>query len=177
MLETKSIADLAFTETPRKRKRETVHAPPPPTPQQPLERDAQVRQDAAAAVAASESCFTNAAFSSTPKKLIGRRRLAKENSNPFPGLEVKSIADLAEKQQQQQLEQVQQVQLPTNPFEVLRQPPKKKKREQHPACFENPGLNLELPEKQFNPYEVRGFLGISQKFKGLVFRSAFGLSY
>ncbi|KAH8235921.1 hypothetical protein KR032_010906 [Drosophila birchii] len=156
MLETKSIADLVFTETPRKRKRETAvhgYAPPPPTQQQPPEKGIQVRQDAAVAVAASESCFTNAAFSSTPKKLIGRRRLAKENSNPFPGLEVKSIADLAEKQQQQQ--QQQQVQLPTNPFEVLRQPPKKKKREQQPACFENPGLNLELPEKQFNPYEVR----------------------
>ncbi|XP_020808460.1 calponin homology domain-containing protein DDB_G0272472 [Drosophila serrata] len=151
MLETKSIADLVFTETPRKRKRETA-APPPPTQQQPPERGIQVRQDAAAAVVASESCFTNAAFSSTPKKLIGRRRLAKENSNPFPGLEVKSIADLAEKQEQRQ--QQQQVQLPTNPFEVLRQPPKKKKREQQPACFENPGLNLELPEKQFNPYEV-----------------------
>nr|5YI7_B Chain B, Pon peptide from Partner of numb [Drosophila melanogaster]5YI7_D Chain D, Pon peptide from Partner of numb [Drosophila melanogaster] len=34
-----------------------------------------------------------------------------------------------------------QQKLPTNPFEVLRQPPKKKKREH--ACFENPGLNLE----------------------------------
>ncbi|XP_037725146.1 trichohyalin [Drosophila subpulchrella] len=152
MLETKSIAALAFTETPRKRKRETLsgNAAPPPNPQQqPLGKDAQVShihaQDAAVA-SATESCFTNAAFSSTPKKLmIGRRRLAKENSNPhpnpFPGLEVKSIADLAQKQ------------LPTNPFEVLRQPPKKKKREQL-ACFENPGLNLELPEKQFNPYEV-----------------------
>ncbi|KAH8314189.1 hypothetical protein KR067_012526 [Drosophila pandora] len=157
MLETKSIAALTFTETPRKRKRETGHhhhvappplAPPPLTAQlqdQPPERqrDAQVRQDAA--VAATESCFTNAAFSSTPKKLIGRRRLAKENAqpNPFPGLEVKSIAALAEKQHQP---------VSTNPFEVLRQPSKKKKREH--ACFENPGLNLELPEKQFNPYEV-----------------------
>ncbi|KAH8315960.1 hypothetical protein KR074_009369 [Drosophila pseudoananassae] len=150
MLETKSIAALAFTETPRKRKRETGHhhtappplAPPPLTAQ--LQDQPPERQDAA--VAATESCFTNAAFSSTPKKLIGRRRLAKENAqpNPFPGLEVKSIAALAERQQQQQL--------PTNPFEVLRQPSKKKKREH--ACFENPGLNLELPEKQFNPYEV-----------------------
>ncbi|EDW53154.1 protein MLP1 [Drosophila sechellia] len=154
MLETKSIAALAFTETPRKRKRETLykHADPPPNPQQqPPEKDAQD-----AAVASTESCFTNAAFSSTPKKLmVARRRLAKENSqpNPFPGLEVKSIADLAQKQQHQQHHQQQQQQkLPTNPFEVLRQPPKKKKREH--ACFENPGLNLELPEKQFNPYEV-----------------------
>lgn len=156
MLETKSIAALAFTETPRKRKRETLYknaAPPPNPQQQPPEKDAQD-----AAVASTESCFTNAAFSSTPKKLmVARRRLAKENSqpNPFPGLEVKSIADLAQKQQHQQHHQQQQQQqqkLPTNPFEVLRQPPKKKKREH--ACFENPGLNLELPEKQFNPYEV-----------------------
>ncbi|XP_033171039.1 protein MLP1 [Drosophila mauritiana] len=151
MLETKSIAALAFTETPRKRKRETLYknaAPPPNPQQQPPEKDAQD-----AAVASTESCFTNAAFSSTPKKLmVARRRLAKENSQPnlFPGLEVKSIADLAQKQQHHQ--QQQQQKLPTNPFEVLRQPPKKKKREH--ACFENPGLNLELPEKQFNPYEV-----------------------
>lgn len=147
---------MAFTETPRKRKRETLYknaAPPPNPQQQPPEKDAQD-----AAVASTESCFTNAAFSSTPKKLmVARRRLAKENSqpNPFPGLEVKSIADLAQKQQHQQHHQQQQQQqqkLPTNPFEVLRQPPKKKKREH--ACFENPGLNLELPEKQFNPYEV-----------------------
>ncbi|XP_039500093.1 E3 ubiquitin-protein ligase BRE1A [Drosophila santomea] len=144
MLETKSIAALAFEETPRKRKRETLYknAPPPPNAQQqPPEKDAQD----AAVVASTESCFTNAAFSSTPKKLmVARRRLAKENShiNPFPGLEVKSIADLAQQQQP----------MSTNPFEVLRQPPKKKKREH--ACFENPGLNLELPEKQFNPYEV-----------------------
>ncbi|XP_016980185.1 trichohyalin [Drosophila rhopaloa] len=142
MLETKSIAELAFTdrETPRKRKREI---PPPPAPL-PLEKDA--RQDAAATSSESESCFTNAAFSSTPKKLIGRRRLAKENSNPFPGFEVKSIADLAQKQQPQ-------LPLSTNPFEVLRGQPSKKKKREH-ACFENPGLNLELPEKQFNPYEV-----------------------
>ncbi|XP_017038927.1 trichohyalin [Drosophila ficusphila] len=161
MLETKSIAALHFSETPRKRKRETPNrnAAPPPNlqqqqqqqQQQPLEKDAKVRQDAA--VNPAESCFTNAAFSSTPKKLIGRRRLAKENSNPFPGLEVKSISDLAvEQQKQQQQQQPQQQTLPVNPFEVLRQPPKKKKREH--ACFENPGLNLELPEKQFNPYEV-----------------------
>ncbi|KAH8421498.1 hypothetical protein KR009_009862 [Drosophila setifemur] len=163
MLETKSIAALAFAETPRKRKRETQHSsnhnnnaasPPPPQPQQqlqPLEKDARMSQKDAAV--ASKSCFTNAAFSSTPKKLLGRRRLAKENSNPFPGLEVKSIAALAEKQQRQrEREQEQDQPLPTNPFEVLRHPCKKKKREH--GCFENPGLNLELPEKQFNPYEV-----------------------
>ncbi|KAH8306869.1 hypothetical protein KR018_009931 [Drosophila ironensis] len=175
MLETKSIAALAFSETPRKRKRVAASGnhqrgfPSPPTQQQqqqqqPLtagKRDGQVRPEAAAA----ESCFTNAAFSSTPKKLTGRRRLAKENAphpqaeplaHPFPGLEVKSIAALNRPQQsreQQEQEEEQEQQLPINPFEVLRQPPKRKKREH--ACFENPGLNLELPEKQFNPYEVR----------------------
>lgn len=146
MLETKSIAALAFNETPRKRKRETGFMPP------------LKNEDAAAAVvvASTASCFTNAAFSSTPKKLIGRRRMpnkASENINPFgahPGLEIKSIADLATVQKQQPEKQEKQV--PTNPFEVVRQPSKKKKREH--ACFENPGLNLELPERQFNPYEV-----------------------
>ncbi|EDW06148.1 uncharacterized protein LOC6585678 [Drosophila mojavensis] len=150
MLETKSIAALAFNETPRKRKRETNCAA------------ATLKSEGAAAAAAAapgvtgnaSSCFTNAAFSSTPKKLIGRRRLVKENEqpNPFaahPGLEIKSIADLAAVQQQQK---EQQGQLSLNPFEVVRQPSKKTKRAH--ACFENPALNLELPERQFNPYEV-----------------------
>ncbi|KAL7744647.1 hypothetical protein ACLKA6_017153 [Drosophila palustris] len=153
MLETKSIAALAFNETPRKRKRETGFV------SQPLKNEdaAAAAADAAAAVGVTASCFTNAAFSSTPKKLIGRRRLAKEseNTNPFanhPGLEIKSIADLATVHKQQQQQQ-QQKQSTTNPFEVVRHPSKKKKKSEH-ACFENPGLNLELPERQFNPYEV-----------------------
>ncbi|XP_041447880.1 lateral signaling target protein 2 homolog [Drosophila obscura] len=159
MLETKSISALAFTETPRKRKRETGGCVPLPLPLP--HPAAAAAQEAAAAV--TESCFTNAAFSSTPKKLIGRRRLAKENSNPFPCLEFKSIADLA---QQQQKEQQQQQQPPNNPFEVVRHPCKKKKREI--ACFENPGLNLELPEKQFNPYEVIRCIATPNKKKGFV---------
>ncbi|XP_026848950.1 uncharacterized protein LOC6604150 [Drosophila persimilis] len=175
MLETKSISALAFTETPRKRKRETGGCVPLPQPQQqqqqPLTSDAKVQQEAAAAV--TTSCFTNAAFSSTPKKLIGRRRLAKENSNPFPSLEFKSIADLAQQQHQQhQQHQKEQQQAPTNPFEVVRHPCKKKKREI--ACFENPGLNLELPEKPFNPYEVircvatpnKGFVNAALNVRG-----------
>lgn len=144
MLETKSIAALAAfnNETPRKRKRETGLNPNPPL--KPIEA-------AATNAVGTASCFTNAAFSSTPKRLIGRRRISKEteNLNPFnghPGLEIKSIADLAGDQEKQP------PQLPLNPFEVVRQPSKKKKREH--ACFENPGLNLELPERQFNPYEV-----------------------
>ncbi|KAI8035474.1 hypothetical protein M5D96_011697 [Drosophila gunungcola] len=135
MLETKSIAELAFVdrETPRKRKRET---PPPPLPLA-LEKDA--RQDAAVQFHTQEA-------NRSPS-------LAKENSNPFPGFEVKSIADLAQKKQQPKPQQQQQQPLSTNPFEVLRDQPSKKKKREH-ACFENPGLNLELPEKQFNPYEV-----------------------
>ncbi|ALC49594.1 pon [Drosophila busckii] len=139
MLETKSIAALAFNETPRKRKRETGPVAVPPL----------INEKVAAAAAPNASCFTNAAFSSTPKKLIARRRGQKENAsiNPFcghPGLEIKSIADLATAKKPE---------APSlNPFEVVRQPSKKKKHEL--ACFENPGLNLELPERQFNPFEV-----------------------
>ncbi|KAH8396123.1 hypothetical protein KR222_003731 [Zaprionus bogoriensis] len=154
MLETKSIAALAaFNETPRKRKRETGSNPPLKSAEAAAAAATAVpaaapAPAAAAGAAVTASCFTNAAFSSTPKRLIGRRRIAKEteNLNPFnapSGLEIKSIADLATVPEQQ---------LPLNPFEVVRQPSKKKKREH--ACFENPGLNLELPERQFNPYEV-----------------------
>jgi len=162
MLETKSIAALAFNETPRKRKRETGFVPP-------LKNN-----DAAAAVAVTASCFTNAAFSSTPKKLIGRRRLAKEteNINPFgnhPGLEIKSIADLATSQKKQQQQQQQEKPLTLNPFEVVRHPSKKKKRSEH-ACFENPGLNLELPERQFNPYEVNRLCLINTLSKGILIK-------
>ncbi|EDV95329.1 uncharacterized protein LOC6569324 [Drosophila grimshawi] len=151
MLETKSIAALAYNETPRKRKRETGIGTGC-APQPPLKID-----EAAAAVATTASCFTNAAFSSTPKKLIGRRRIPKanENLNPFgahPGLEIKSIAELATVQQQKQQLPTPPPAQPLNPFEVVRHASKKKKREH--ACFENPGLNLELPERQFNPYEV-----------------------
>ncbi|XP_034119227.1 uncharacterized protein LOC117578130 [Drosophila albomicans] len=144
MLETKSIAALASNniETPRKRKRETTGNKTVALP--PLKV-----QDAAAPVPVTASCFTNAAFSSTPKTLVvGRRRLPKdsENINPFvghPGLEFKSISELAKQPEPS---------LSNNPFEVLRQPSKKKKRDA--VCFENPALNLELPERQFNPYEV-----------------------
>ncbi|XP_065365722.1 uncharacterized protein pon [Calliphora vicina] len=114
----------------------------------------QDQQNATTTTAATTSCFTNAAFSSTPKKILGKRRLQlktnKENALIFPsvGLEVKSIADLAKQHEETN-------NIPQNPYEVLRKPPKKKKRHtEETACFENPALNLELPEKQFNPYEV-----------------------
>lgn len=113
-------------------------------------------QQKTTAAAATISCFTNAAYSSTPKKIVGKRRLQlkanKENETqifPNVGLEVKSIAEIAKQHEQTQ-------NIPQNPYEVLRKPPKKKKRHtEETACFENPALNLELPEKQFNPYEVK----------------------
>lgn len=97
--------------------------------------------------------YTNEAFSSTPKKIMAKRRLNKENapaSIRLGELEIKSIADLA-KQAGDGREQ----QLVPSKYEVLRKPPKKKKRPVEAACFENPALNLNVPEKQFNPYEVR----------------------
>lgn len=120
-----------------------------------LEQQQQEQQKTTTA-AATTSCFTNAAFSSTPKKIVGKRRLQlktnKENEiQIFPnvGLEVKSIAEIAKHHEETQ-------NIPQNPYEVLRKPPKKKKRHtEETACFENPALNLELPEKQFNPYEVQ----------------------
>ncbi|XP_023293973.2 uncharacterized protein LOC111677134 [Lucilia cuprina] len=114
----------------------------------------QEQQNAIKTTAAATSCFTNEAFSSTPKKNLGKRRLQlkinKENALVYPnvGLEVKSIAELARRPEEAE-------NIPRNPYEVLRKPPKKKKRQaEGTACFENPALNLELPEKQFNPYEV-----------------------
>ncbi|XP_013100980.2 LOW QUALITY PROTEIN: uncharacterized protein LOC106082790 [Stomoxys calcitrans] len=94
-----------------------------------------------------KSCFTNEAFHSTPKKIIAKRRLNKENVTQIYGLEVKSIAEIAnEDNESKQQEQ------PLNPYEVVRPP--KKKQKPAPACFENPALNLNGPDKQFNPYEI-----------------------
>lgn len=43
-----------------------------------------------------------------------------------------------------------------NPYEVIRKPPKKKtKHDEDAGCFENAALNLNGPEKVFNPFEVR----------------------
>uniref|UniRef100_A0A182XWM6 Uncharacterized protein n=1 Tax=Anopheles stephensi TaxID=30069 RepID=A0A182XWM6_ANOST len=84
----------------------------------------------------------------------------KENYNMFSDscMEVKSIADLASKRSNG-------YGCDTNPFEVVRKPPKKKKKQMHPgvggsvsleeSCFENPGLNLAAADKQpVNPFEV-----------------------
>uniref|UniRef100_A0A182T5K1 Uncharacterized protein n=1 Tax=Anopheles maculatus TaxID=74869 RepID=A0A182T5K1_9DIPT len=83
----------------------------------------------------------------------------KENYNLFSDscMEVKSIADLASKRANANA-------CDTNPFEVVRKPPKKKKKQMHlvggsvsleESCFENPGLNLAAADKQpVNPFEV-----------------------
>ncbi|XP_055857392.1 uncharacterized protein LOC129920184 [Episyrphus balteatus] len=110
------------------------------------------------------SAFSNAAFSSTPKKEIQsiiqkfnrfppskRRPLGKENGSRLVTtdacLEVKSIVDLVNQNV---------VAEAGNPFEVIRKPPKKKKKaDLEEACFINTGLNLDIPEKQFNPFEVK----------------------
>ncbi|XP_054728610.1 uncharacterized protein LOC129237726 [Anastrepha obliqua] len=107
-----------------------------------------------------KTCFTNSAFSSTPKRVVARRRTPLTITNNFiqnPCLEVKSIADIINTPvEKEEISEVQTGKQPQNPYEVVRKPPKKKKRETEiiEACFENPALNLELPEKQFNPYEV-----------------------
>ncbi|XP_067636368.1 uncharacterized protein pon [Eurosta solidaginis] len=115
--------------------------------------------------------FTNAAFSSTPKKATARRRISATITNNYvqnPCLEVKSIADIVRNAgvtQEEPIEKANNKNTPNkNPYEVVRKPPKKKKRETelNEACFENPALNLELPEKQFNPYEVVRALPVKQ---------------
>lgn len=69
----------------------------------------------------------------------------KENYGYNQGfMEVKSLAD---------------VQLPvhsTNPFEVIRKPPKKKTKCENfeDNCFVNPALNLNGPENVVNPFEI-----------------------
>lgn len=70
-----------------------------------------------------------------------------QNIPPNGCLEEKSIADLISEQKTMKL-------LPENPYEVVRKPPKKRKKVDD-NCFINEALNLTTPEKQFNPYEVQ----------------------
>ncbi|XP_053659610.1 uncharacterized protein LOC128708656 [Anopheles marshallii] len=87
----------------------------------------------------------------------------KENYNLFSDscMEVKSIADLAGGASKRPKGMA----CDANPFEVVRKPPKKKKKQMHSgaggsvsleeSCFENPGLNLAAADKQpVNPFEV-----------------------
>ncbi|XP_037036772.1 uncharacterized protein LOC119074617 [Bradysia coprophila] len=70
-------------------------------------------------------------------------RLLANKENNYMGMEVKSIAQMiADKTIE-------------NPFEVIRKPPKKKKKSDiEDSCFVNPALNINGPETVLNPFEV-----------------------
>jgi hypothetical protein len=62
-------------------------------------------------------------------------------------MEVKSIAELVAERSA--------LASKTNEYEVIRKPPKKKKKaDKEESCFENPGLDLNAAEKPLNPFEV-----------------------
>lgn len=83
--------------------------------------------------------------SSTPIKLSNKENCLFSDTLC---MEVKSIADLVAERQKKAL--------PVNEYEVIRKPPKKKKKistDEH--CFVNPGLDLKVDsEKVINPFEV-----------------------
>lgn len=83
--------------------------------------------------------------SSTPIKLSNKENCLFSDTLC---MEVKSIADLVAERQKKTL--------PANEYEVIRKPPKKKKKisvDEH--CFVNPGLDLKVDsEKVINPFEV-----------------------
>lgn len=114
------------------------------------------------ASSSTNGAFSNAAFSSTPKKqpVKGPTPLTTENQSGYLDMEIKSIADLVSSVSATKKSLVAMQDLEKNPFEVIRKPPKKKTKKddrlisKEEACFENAALNLALPEKQFNPYEV-----------------------
>lgn len=71
-------------------------------------------------------------------------RLLANKENNYIGMEVKSIAQMiADKTIE-------------NPFEVIRKPPKKKKKSDiEDSCFVNPALNINGPEVVLNPFEIK----------------------
>ena len=73
----------------------------------------------------------------------------KENFMDF--MEIKSIAELVVLQKSERNTNTKPV--PTNEYEVIRKPPKKKKKADD-GCFVNPGLDLKVDEKVINPFEV-----------------------
>lgn len=87
----------------------------------------------------------------------------KENNFVFNNfMEVKSIADLVK--QKTTPSSMSTTGEHSNPFELARKPPKKKsKRDTDEGCFENPALNLNGPEKIFNPFEVKRMPNIEQE--------------
>lgn len=74
-------------------------------------------------------------------------------------MEVKSISDLIRTKNNCSVESEcgAAVSNCSNPFEVVRKPPKKKNRKDlsDDGCFVNPALNLNVPEKVLNPFEVK----------------------
>lgn len=69
----------------------------------------------------------------------------KENNFTYNGfMETKSIGELL-------------TPATDNPFEVIRKPPKKKKKRDSAriCCFDNEALNVNGPEKSLNPFEIR----------------------
>lgn len=82
-----------------------------------------------------------------PSKRIGHENaslLTGNKENHYMGMEVKSIAQMiADKTIE-------------NPFEVVRKPPKKKKKSDiEDSCFVNPALNINGPEIMLNPFEIK----------------------
>lgn len=71
-------------------------------------------------------------------------RMLANKENSYMGMEVKSIAQMiADKTIE-------------NPFEVIRKPPKKKKKSDiEDSCFVNPALNINGPEVVLNPFEIK----------------------
>jgi hypothetical protein len=82
--------------------------------------------------------------SSTPIKLSNKENLVFSDSC----MEVKSIAELV-------AERKNRAQAPINEYEVIRKPPKKKKKSAvEESCFVNPCLDLKVEEKIINPFEI-----------------------
>lgn len=85
----------------------------------------------------------------------------KENNFVFNNfMEVKSIADLV-KQKTMASTASNDI---NNPYEIARKPPKKKTRHDiDDNCFVNPALNINGPEKVFNPFEVKRIPNMEQE--------------
>lgn len=82
--------------------------------------------------------------SSTPIKLANKENFLFSDSLC---MEHKSIADIVAERNAAKLQKV-------NEFEVIRKPPKKKKKTLEDFSFVNPGLDLKVDENPINPFEV-----------------------
>lgn len=82
--------------------------------------------------------------SSTPIKLANKENFLFSDSMC---MEHKSIADIVAERNASKMKEA-------NEFEVIRKPPKKKKKNTEDKCFVNPCLDLQVEEKSINPFEV-----------------------